>query len=181
MNRESIDGDRIFLLRDFLSADECRHHVERSEAIGYETFAIDGEVFHSYRNNARVIVDDQDLADTLWSRAIQHVPSMIDSQPASGFNPRFRYYRYTGQEAFSPHHDGSVRLGERASKLTFMVYLTDVSKGGETRFYGKDLKVNFSVKPELGKALVFEHAIMHEGVAVEAESKYVLRTDVMYG
>lgn len=56
MHRESIDGNRIFVIHDFLSAEECARQVERSEAIGYETFAIDGEVYHGYRDNARVIL-----------------------------------------------------------------------------------------------------------------------------
>lgn len=181
MKRELLDGDRIFVIRDFLSAAECQRHVERSEEIGYETFAIDGEVLHGYRDNARVIVDDPVLAASLWSLAGEHMPPLIDSQPASGFNPRFRYYRYTGSEAFAPHYDSSVRIGDRVSKLTFMVYLTDVLKGGETRFYADDFKVTFTVRPERGKALVFDHSILHEGIAAEDGSKYVLRTDVLYG
>ena len=67
------------------------------------------------------------------------------------------------------------------SKLTFMVYLSDVPQGGETRFFGNDMSVQVAVRPEAGKALVFEHTILHEGVAAEDGTKYVLRTDVMYG
>jgi predicted 2-oxoglutarate/Fe(II)-dependent dioxygenase YbiX len=181
MQCEFIDGNRIFVIHDFLSAAECASHVERSEKAGYETFTIDGEVFHGFRNNARLIVDDAGLADSLWSKAAAYVPPVIDSQRACGFNPRFRYYRYTGDEAFAPHFDGSVRIGDRASKLTFMVYLTDVTKGGATRFYDAEMQIEFSIEPSIGKALVFEHAILHEGVAVQEGAKYVLRTDVMYG
>lgn len=181
MKRELIDGNRIFVISEFLSPDECERQIERSEAIGYETFAIDGEVVHGYRDNARVVVDDDDLANSLWQLAAEHLPAVFESQPASGFNLRFRFYRYTGREAFAPHYDGSVRIGEQTSKLTFMVYLADVAKGGETRFYDDDIKVSHVVRPQLGKALVFEHTILHEGVAVEEGSKYVLRTDVMYG
>ncbi len=181
MKREFIDSFRIFVIHDFLSPTECERHVKRSEALGYETFTIDGEVFHGYRDNARLIVDDADLAVTLWQSAAEHLPSSVESQPPSGFNPRFRYYRYTGREAFAPHYDGSVRIGERTSKLTFLVYLTNVAKGGETRFYDADMKIAHVVQPAAGKALVFEHAILHEGVAAEEGSKYVLRTDVMYG
>ena len=48
MKRELIDGERIFVIHDFLSADECKRHVERSEAAGYETFTIDGEVIMAF-------------------------------------------------------------------------------------------------------------------------------------
>ena len=180
MKRQAIDGDRVFAIAGFLSDEECQRHIERSEAIGYETFTIDGDVFPGFRNNARVVVDDPVLAETLWSRASSFMPE-IEGRPASGFNPRFRFYRYTGSEAFAPHYDGSVRLDDRASRMTFIMYLTDVPKGGETRFYGDDVKVRFSVRPRRGKALVFDHLILHEGVAVQGGTKYVLRTDVMYG
>ena len=63
MRLEAIENDRIFLIHDFLSPDECERHIARSEAVGYETFTIDGEVLHGYRDNGRVIVDDPDLAD----------------------------------------------------------------------------------------------------------------------
>ena len=43
------------------------------------------------------------------------------------------------------------------------------------------MRVMHAVQPKVGMALVFEHAILHEGVAVEEGTKYVLRTDVMYG
>ncbi len=36
------------------------------------------------------------------------------------------------------------------------------------------------VQPRAGMALVFKHAILHEGSSVVAGTKYVLRTDVMY-
>lgn len=181
MKRELIDGDAVFVIHDFLSSDECEKHIERGEALGFETFTIDGEVYPGYRNNARVIFNDPDLAETLWARAAENLPPKIDGRSAVGFNPRFRYYRYTGSEAFAPHHDGSVQLGDQESKLTFMVYLSDIAAGGQTRIYGDNLEVRFEILPERGKALVFDHMVLHEGVAVETGAKYVLRTDVMYG
>lgn len=181
MERELLDGEQIFVLRDFLSPEECESLIERSEAIGYETFTIDGKVFPEFRNNARVMMEDSTLAETLWLRAAASIPPVIEGQPASGLNPQFRFYRYQGSEAFVAHYDGSVRIGDRESKLTFMIYLNDVARGGETRFYGPHATVRLEVRPELGKALVFDHRILHEGVKVEEGCKYVLRSDILYG
>ncbi len=180
MKRESIERESIFVIRDFLSAEECQYLIERSEILGYERFTIAGEVFPEFRNNSRVILEDSELAETLWERVSELIPPSFEGWSASGFNPRFRFYRYIGSEAFVAHHDGSVRLGDRTSKLTFMVYLNNVAKGGETRFYGPGSTVKHSICPEQGKALVFDHLILHEGVAVEEGCKYVLRTDVMF-
>ena len=37
-----------------------------------------------------------------------------------------------------------------------------------------------SIVPKKGSALFFEHRMLHEGCAVTAGTKYVLRTDAMY-
>jgi hypothetical protein len=77
--------------------------------------------------------------------------------------------------------DGSVRRGEaEESRLTFMVYLSEVEEGGETNFYRTGRALQFAVRPSAGKALVFDHRRLHEGAAVRKGRKYVLRTDVMY-
>lgn len=55
-----------------------------------------------------------------------------------------------------------------------LLYLNGDYEGGETEFR-EDL-----IKPEAGMALVFPHLMMHQGAPLEAGSKYVLRTDVMY-
>jgi len=56
-----------------------------------------------------------------------------------------------------------------------MVYLNGGARGGETRFE------NVSITPEPGLALLFDHYLLHEGAEVIEGTKYVLRTDVMYG
>ena len=66
-----------------------------------------------------------------------------------------------------------------------MIYLNDGMTGGETRFFA-DMEQAFrrrpylSVRPKEGMALVFLHAMWHEGAVVQSGQKYVLRTDVMY-
>jgi hypothetical protein len=59
-----------------------------------------------------------------------------------------------------------------------MVYLNDGFVGGETVFFKPE---RICVRPETGLALVFYHPQLHEGSLIERGTKYVLRTDVMYG
>lgn len=179
MLRRDIQGDRAFVIDEFLSATESEAIIERCEAIGFEAFSVEGEAVE-YRNNARLMQDDVELAERLWERAARLLPASLDQGTACGFNPRFRFYRYRGDESFLAHYDGAVRIDDRVSKLTFMVYLNDVAQGGQTRFYESAEQPSFEVAPQRGKALVFDHLILHEGVAVEDGVKYVLRTDVMY-
>ena len=70
---------------------------------------------------------------------------------------------------------GPWREDGLASRLTLLVYLNDGFTGGDTDFR------EFRVKPEAGAALLFVHDTWHEGAAIEAGTKYVLRSDVMYG
>merc|ERR1719499_2096664 len=70
-----------------------------------------------------------------------------------------------------------------------MIYLNDDFEGGLTNFYTEDqrhyipgLLSNkiFSLRPEKGSCLVFNHHITHDGGELTRGSKYILRTEVMY-
>ncbi len=78
MDKEQIDGDRIFVIRGFLTPDECRASVERSEQAGYEeatiTTASGFVMAKEIRDNARLIVDDISLANEWSQRAGECLP-----------------------------------------------------------------------------------------------------------
>lgn len=110
------------------------------------------------------------------------VPSPLFEREAIGLNERLRYYRYQAGQTFKPHQDGSFKRenGEK-SQITFMIYLNGEFEGGATNF---DLRYPYGeieVKPKTGMALLFLHSFRHEGAVVTHGSKYVLRSDVMYG
>jgi len=81
------------------------------------------------------------------------------------------------------------RIGER-SFITFIIYMNEGFIGGETTFHAggfynrnsKQLKAAEPVKciPETGKALIFQHDILHEGSKLITGKKYAFRMDVMY-
>ena len=185
MTKESLDADSIFVIRDFLSPEECDAFVAQSERAGYEEATIStaaGFVMNKeVRDNARLIRDDANLAARLWERARPFVPGRIRNWQSVGLNERFRYYRYDVGQTFKPHLDGCFRRdnGEQ-SLLTFLVYLNDHFSGGETKFYFFNGAPRLEVKPERGTALVFVHRQLHEGAPVLQGRKYALRTDVIY-
>lgn len=59
------------------------------------------------------------------------------------------------------------------------MYLNGGFEGGATAF--RESRASLLVTPERGKALVFYHRQLHEGLPVVRGRKYVLRTDVMSG
>ena len=188
MNLEELDEDRIFVIRDFLSDEECSRLIERSERLAYEVGTVGGAILENFRNNDRVIFDDPGLAADLYLRAQPYLPACIEDHILVGFNERWRFYRYSPGQTFKPHRDGAYARFDvwEESELTFMIYLNDRMTGGETRFYDSmehalDRRPYLSVEPKVGMALVFVHRIIHEGAVVVSGQKYVLRTDVIYG
>lgn len=182
-----LDPGRVWLIRNFLTADECTGLIRRGEELGYDAAGVGGVVLETVRNNDRVIHENAAMATNFFHRAQTLLPPTVDCLALAGFHERFRFYRYDPGQAFSPHRDGIVERAEvwEESRLTFMVYLNDDVAGGETRFFAGTMAAfdkgpYLSVRPERGAALVFHHLIWHEGAAVRGGRKYVLRTDVMF-
>jgi predicted 2-oxoglutarate/Fe(II)-dependent dioxygenase YbiX len=170
----------IYAVQGVLTPAECAAHIAASEAEGYEAATIstrkgampDREV----RNNDRLIRDDREVAALLWSRLERHLPRFVDGRQAIGVNERVRFYRYKAGQRFAGHVDGQFRRANgEASLLTLMVYLNDDFAGGETAF------AEVGIIPRRGMALLFRHALFHEGRLVARGVKYVLRSDVMFG
>jgi hypothetical protein len=183
MKVEELDSTRVFLIHEYLTSEECRELIGRSEATGYGDAPI--TTAHGFvmrpdiRNNERVMSDDPGLASLLFERARPHLPAEWYGWTLAGINERFRFYRYDVGQKFDWHTDGYYERpnGER-SQLTFMVYLNEGFVGGSTLF--EVLSRTIDVVPRTGMALVFKHKLLHTGAEVRAGRKYVLRTDVMY-
>jgi hypothetical protein len=97
MKRQSV-REGVFTVAGVLSSDECIHLVALAERHGFEIATINtrhgAEVDQDVRNNERVILDDQALANRLWLRIRSAVPSLLAGRQARGVNERFRFYRY---------------------------------------------------------------------------------------
>jgi predicted 2-oxoglutarate/Fe(II)-dependent dioxygenase YbiX len=164
-----------------LSPAECDALIARIEAAGPELAPVHragGPVIDlGTRNNSRVMFDDPALSASLFERVRARVPAELMGMRVVGANERLRCYRYDVGQRFAPHYDGSfVRDGDERSLLTLLVYLNEGFGGGETRL----LELDRAIAPRAGRALLFQHAILHEGAAVTAGVKYAIRSDVMY-
>ena len=173
----------VWTVESFLSPAECAALIDRFEALGPAAAPVTTgggfEMRPDIRNNSRVMFDDPELAASLFGKARPHLPDRMYTESLEPFsaNERFRGYRYGPGERFASHYDGSFRRSAREESLfTFMVYLNEGFRGGSTEFSDFEL----TVVPRTGMALFFQHALRHEGCAVESGRKYVLRTDVMY-
>lgn len=171
--------DGVWVVHDFLSERECSEWIRFSEIEGYEIAKIvQGRkqvLNRAIRNNDRVIYDDEELAKNYFIRSHDFLISDLSISRVSGLNSRFRFYKYSVGQHFKQHQDGSyIKNINEWSEFTFMVYLNDNFKGGETKF------LRSIVEPKRGSLLLFKHELVHEGCTVQEGTKYVLRTDVMY-
>jgi len=120
---------------------------------------------------------------------------------AYGTNPNILLGRYASGGHFAPHTDGYdiINFNDR-SMMSIVLYLNDCPHGGgDTRFYSDKLRSNLkrdkhgrwtgttsgleiaTVRPDFGRASIFFHNHMHEGVPPNPGSfKYFIRSDIMY-
>ncbi|MGG7439800.1 2OG-Fe(II) oxygenase [Chryseobacterium arthrosphaerae] len=171
---------QIFLIKDFLSHEECDQYIHRSEEQQFEEAKISvyGRQLMNkgIRNNDRLMMFDEIIAEGLFKRAAEFLAQEQDGYNILNFNEMLRVYRYAPGQQFKMHRDGSyIRNEKEKSFYTFMIYLNDDFEGGETEFENL-----LTVTPEKGMALIFYHPLRHEGKALVSGLKYVLRTDVMY-
>lgn len=176
-----LSAPLAFTIPDVLSARECDEQIAHIEKLGPAPAPITtarGFVMRpDIRNNTRVMFDNFALAATIFSRVQRWLPAPLFARHAVGANERFRCYKYEPTQRFAAHYDGTFHRSDReASELTLLVYLNDNFAGGATAF----LQHGVVIRPVRGMALLFQHHLLHEGCAIEAGYKYVLRTDVMY-
>lgn len=190
----------VLTIDGVLSPQECASLVDETERRGFTDAPITtarGFVMNpDVRNNSRVMVDDPTRAAALWSRVGLVLPERIGVWRLCGLNERLRFYRYTPGQLFDWHLDGSfVRNEHERSLLTILFYLNADFEGGATRFdfgfapahraglsHGDEEVApprELTVAPRQGSALVFVHAMRHQGARVERGCKYVMRSDVM--
>jgi hypothetical protein len=172
----------VWTVDDALSPADCAAYVAKLRAGDPEIAPIVGahggpEVDLAVRNNTRVMWDDAAEADALLARVASRVPARLSGMVLAGANPRLRLYRYGPGERHGAHWDTVVELsGGVRSLVTLVFYLNDGFEGGETDFP----ELSQQVVPRAGRALLFQHRILHEATSVRAGEKLVLRTDVLY-
>src|SRR5215471_9815067 len=94
MTKEVLDPDKVVVIHNFLSGEECAALIRRSEDLVYEMGTVADVVMEQVRNNERVLVDDVCLAADLFHRAEPLLPAVIEGHGLVGFNERWRFYRY---------------------------------------------------------------------------------------
>ncbi|BFZ04884.1 hypothetical protein BsWGS_07923 [Bradybaena similaris] len=177
------EGKLAFLLHGVLTLEECENLIAESERRGYRDEVIRVKTANDEkvigRQSKRCIIDCEEHTHEIWTRIQEFVPLVYRNRQILGLNERLRFLRYDPGDFFVPHHDGIFlrKTGER-SVMSLQLYLNEGFQGGATTFIGSSGNT-VSVTPRTGTALIFDHAILHEGSLLVQGCKYTIRTDVM--
>jgi len=194
--------NKLLILDQVFTNEECVRLNEAAESIGYGKTPYP----QTYRGNLRLIVTDVGLAQALWERLRPFMPQKLEAEDdegrnwtwtAVGLNECFRLAKYKPGHCFGSHVDANfIRNEKEMSFFTVNVYTKSVSvdHGGKTRFFKDDVRnfksavsesnVDLEVQPEIGLAVLFmqppQEYFLHDGEELTGETKYLLRSDVMY-
>ena len=170
------------------SVAECQSLIDATERKGYDEAQVNvgggrQVTMKEFRNNDRVMFDDEIFAATLWKRIKDICPNeKILMEDAVGVNERLRFLRYDQGMEFKPHLYGVFSRRGEISRVTLQLYLNEGFKGGSTRFLGSVSEAGDFVDcvPKTGSVLLFEHRLLHQGSCLEEGRKYTMRTDILY-
>jgi hypothetical protein len=188
-----VDGF-VWTMGDFLTKQESQNWISFAEEEGrLQRMQQRATRFMASRDCHRFSLHDAAMAARLFQRLQQtrmyadalesHFPGKI---PVA-CNPNLRLYKYDKGMSFGKHVDGSESIpGVGETRMTMLIYLSDC-QGGATRFHDVDDASGTTEKafePRTGSLLLHVHGdecLEHEGDPVLGGTKYVLRTDLVYG
>jgi len=183
MQRVPTPKLELFILRDFLSPQECDALIDRIDARRRPSTLANFNGDDSFRTSETC---DLDPADPVVIELDAKLADISGIDPAHGETIQGQRYE-VGQE-FKAHTDCFEPSGEDWEKYcsvagqrtwTFMIYLNDVAAGGATRFR----TIGKIVQPERGKLLAWNNrnpdgtpnmATMHHAMKVRRGLKYVV-------
>ena len=199
-----------FQILNLLSEKESDSIVKIAENLGFHEdspVSLSRDIRHN--DNLNWVVSEF-IDDVIWARSKDWITESFGEQSAKGINARFRFYRYKTGDYFKPHTDGGwpgsrVIGGELIadaypglfSQYTCLIFLNDGYEGGSTQFFvsksdpKKPAKATddvniISVKTPKGAVLCFPHGMpplhcLHSGESITSGTKYIIRTDILFG
>jgi len=186
--KELSSNPRIYLLENFLSAEECDHIIKeantklvRSAVVDSETGedAIDisrtsqGMDFSEHQDMMLSAIEARISNYTKISKDHGEVLQVLNYGVGAQFTPHFDYF----QKELPGHVVHLEQAGQRV--VTLIMYLNDVEEGGATVFH----KANVEVKPAKGRAVLFYNCTpdgkedpltLHSGSPVRKGEKWIM-------
>ena len=164
----------IICIPNFFNAQECTHYIKMLKDKQAPNFTDSGQF-----TNKKWI--DLDLAKSFYSRLGGERGCGIDN--ALYPNKYIMAGHYIPGNSFSIHTDTGLFYDSQLnhkSQWTLLVYLNENFHGGETIFYDTNTwDITHTIKPETGKALIFDIDLWHSGAPVENGEKYWIGCEII--
>lgn len=200
---EQIDtSDRLSFWCDSGRQDVEARKFRDADTIEVNSTAISNEIFRRIEPlipNKNVNIKKEDIDADLFEKDALGVWNAFDS------NQDLLFARYPSYGSFAPHTDGrAIHNLDTRSFYTIVIYLKDIGAncGGGTRFFRDDAVhhlvrvvddmnlerwtadsswMTYEVIPKVGRLLIFDQSLVHEGVPpIAPYQKYIIRSDLMY-
>ncbi|XP_033126153.1 uncharacterized protein LOC117124130 [Anneissia japonica] len=178
-------GEKLaFYLDNVFTKEEYDEWIQLAEDKGFQVAKINSGtseyLVSNYRKGHRCIIDSFEMRDKVWEKIAMFIPTNFKTHDVVGLNERFRFLRYDKGDFFKPHFDGSYvrENGKEETFITIQIYLNEGFSGGSTTFLSNDKRVE--CVPKIGRVLVFEHHLLHEGSELFSGRKYAIRSDILY-
>eukprot|EP00978_Attheya_sp_CCMP212_P030378 scaffold111456_cov52-Attheya_sp.AAC.5 len=193
----------VYVAHNVLDASECEawiHYMEGAAKKQVECVSHPATHYIAHRECGRLQKTDWAVADAIFERLESLVEQIgpqlniskksIPSYQPMGCNGNIRLYKYEKGMSFGRHVDGTNKISRYShgnTEVTVLLYLSSC-KGGATRFYPPTQKrkrnLGTAFEPQQGAVLFHVHGdrcLEHEADPVQQGTKYILRTDLVYG
>jgi prolyl 4-hydroxylase len=181
----------IYRKEGALSPELCNSFIETFEASDEKKpgvlYGPEGESSNSGKKSTDLTFHPGYLQDNTWGHLLNQLIPIVEKgqydyanrhstamQKMDGYriDSHFNMQRYLPEEGFSSYHCERAGLKHSNRVLVWMVYLNDVTEGGETEFFYQ----HHFEEPKQGKLVIWpsDWTHLHRGVISPTQTKYIL-------
>ena len=166
----------IFVVDDFIDKNCCKKLLELE--LEYKHSEISSGLNKNIRKSFTAILDEN---NNLYKQINSKIFNFFSTSKEYLENLQIQKYECDGE--YKEHFDArSNLLKKNQRKYSLIIYLNKDYEGGETYF----TRINISIKPEIGRLLVFQNCLnhtnyahpnsLHKGNRVIKGTKYILNS-----
>jgi len=191
-----------------LTEKECQEIIHTVEQLGFDNSVYEKRNANRRCIIDKKLADKLLLRVYNLIHAEKLKPYGLDINPISTWkllriNECFRISKYTSPSSgFAEHYDRQYcNSPTERSIATLIIYLNNDFTEGETIFFDKEnkiyqsditvadeIKLNggidtfdiYTIRPLIGRCVIFEHTLLHKSTPITTGTKYLLRTDIIY-
>jgi prolyl 4-hydroxylase len=184
LRRVDTERAELYTAETFLSEPECRHLVNLMQGhLRPSTITVEDEPDQLFRRSQTCELDLlRDLVaeriDLRICQAMQISPALAEPTQAQRYEVDDEFKAHTDYfEAYELERFSTPTLGQRS--WTFMIYLNEPERGGETAF----VNLGLAIRPKTGLAVIWNNVLpggqpnpdtLHHGMPVKAGYKAII-------